>query len=58
MRARSLFIGDDADATAAICGQIAGAFYGARSIPENWTNLIVMLDEIAELADGLVPGPT
>ena len=49
-------LGDDADTTAAICGQIAGAFYGSGGIPESWTNLIAMRDEIVELADGLLPG--
>lgn len=29
-------IGNDADTTAAICGQIAGAFYGGSGIPESW----------------------
>src|SRR5436190_22437117 len=29
-------LGDDADTTAAICGQIAGAFYGETGIPEKW----------------------
>lgn len=29
-------LGDDADTTAAITGQLAGALYGARGIPEKW----------------------
>jgi len=29
-------LGDDADTTAAVCGQVAGAFYGASGIPEPW----------------------
>lgn len=49
-------LGDDADTTAAICGQVAGAFYGSGGIPESWTNLVVMRDEIVELADGLHRG--
>jgi ADP-ribosyl-[dinitrogen reductase] hydrolase len=48
-------LGDDADTTAAICGQVAGAFYGAGGIPERWVNLLAMRDEIVELADGLLP---
>jgi ADP-ribosyl-[dinitrogen reductase] hydrolase len=27
-------LGDDADTTAAICGQVAGAFYGEEGIPQ------------------------
>ncbi|CAF3711230.1 unnamed protein product [Rotaria sp. Silwood1] len=29
-------LGDDTDTTAAIYGQLAGAYYGYQSIPENW----------------------
>ncbi len=46
-------LGDDADTTAAICGQIAGAFYGAGSIPHGWSRRVVMRDEIVTLADSL-----
>ncbi len=49
-------LGDDADTTAAICGQVAGAFYGADAIPEPWANLLARRDEIAELADALLAG--
>jgi ADP-ribosyl-[dinitrogen reductase] hydrolase len=49
-------LGDDADTTAAICGQVAGAFYGVGGIPERWVSLLAMRDEIVELADGLLPG--
>lgn len=43
-------LGDDADTTAAICGQIAGAFYGFSAIPEHWRSSITMAKEIEELA--------
>ncbi|MEB3164768.1 MAG: ADP-ribosylglycohydrolase family protein [Prochlorothrix sp.] len=46
-------LGDDADTTAAICGQIAGAFYGESGIPEAWLACLVMRSEIAELAEAL-----
>ncbi len=46
-------LGDDADTTAAICGQLAGAFYGLAEIPEDWRNKITMADEILLLAEGL-----
>jgi ADP-ribosylglycohydrolase len=29
-------LGDDADTTAAICGQIADAYYGYNGIPQPW----------------------
>jgi len=46
-------LGDDADTTAAICGQIAGAFYGEMSIPDKWLTNLFMRDEITELANQL-----
>ena len=46
-------LGDDADTTAAICGQLAGAFYGESSIRPKWLDKIVMRREITELADRL-----
>jgi ADP-ribosyl-[dinitrogen reductase] hydrolase len=32
---KAVNLGDDADTTAAICGQIAGAFCGESGIPRN-----------------------
>lgn len=46
-------LGDDADTTAAVCGQVAGAFYGETGIPAKWLDRLVMRDEIAGLADRL-----
>ena len=46
-------LGDDADTTAAICGQLAGAFYGEKAIPRPWLKRLVMVDDIRALADGL-----
>jgi len=43
-------LGDDADTTAAICGQIAGAYYGVDDIPEDWLNKLTMKEEIEEMA--------
>lgn len=50
---RATNLGKDADTTAAICGQIAGAFYGESGIPESWRNKLAMHDEICLLADQL-----
>ena len=46
-------LGDDADTTAAICGQIAGAHYGVESIPPHWLHRLHMREFITELADRL-----
>ena len=48
---RAANLGDDADTTAAIAGQIAGAYYGFEAIPEHWREQLVMRDEIVEMAD-------
>ena len=46
-------LGDDADTTAAIYGQISGAHYGAEAIPSEWRKLLTMSTEIASMADDL-----
>ncbi len=50
---RATNLGEDADTTAAICGQIAGAYYGAEGIPASWREQLTMAAEICELADAL-----
>ncbi len=46
-------LGEDADTTAAVCGQVAGAHYGMAGIPEGWRSKLTMLQEITTLADRL-----
>lgn len=46
-------LGEDADTTAAVVGQVAGAFYGECAIPESWLAKLTMRAEITRLADGL-----
>ena len=46
-------LGDDADTTGAIYGQIAGAHYGAEAIPTSWRAKLAMADDITSLADRL-----
>jgi ADP-ribosyl-[dinitrogen reductase] hydrolase len=47
-------LGDDADTTAAVCGQLAGAFYGEAGIPPAWRERLAMRAEIVRLADALL----
>ncbi|MBK5528479.1 ADP-ribosylglycohydrolase family protein [Pseudomonas sp. TH06] len=47
-------LGDDADTTAAIVGQLAGAYYGVRDIPENWLEQLHEAEEITATADRLL----
>ena len=46
-------LGDDADTTAAICGQIAGGYYGLSGIPEAWREKLYMREEIEGLGSQL-----
>ena len=46
-------LGDDADTTAAICGQLAGAFYGLSDIPASWLERLAWIERITALADDL-----
>lgn len=50
---RAANLGDDADTTAAIAGQLAGARWGACSIPPAWREKVVAGDRIASLARAL-----
>jgi ADP-ribosylglycohydrolase len=47
-------LGDDADTTAAIFGQLAGAYYGIESIPANWLKHLAKRSELEALADQLL----
>ncbi len=46
-------LGDDADTTAAICGQLAGAYYCLDGIPESWKSELYMFDDLLSLATKL-----
>ena len=50
---RAVNLGDDADTTGAVYGQIAGAYYGAQGIPDGWLEKLAMRDLIEEYATNL-----
>lgn len=50
---RAANLGDDADTTAAIAGQLAGARWGAAGIPGSWYRRLRMADRITSLAVAL-----
>ena len=54
---RAANLGDDADTTAAICGQVVGAFYGEVGIPDRWLTRLAMVDEIRDMASRLQLAP-
>jgi ADP-ribosylglycohydrolase len=47
-------LGDDADTTGAVYGQIAGTYYGESGIPAEWRAKIAMHEKIEELAGRLL----
>jgi len=46
-------LGDDADTTGAVYGQLAGAFYGEDGIPEEWRGVLAHHNLIESYADKL-----
>ncbi len=47
-------LGDDADTTAAVYGQVAGAYYGVAEIPPDWRMRLAKRALIEDLAERLV----
>jgi len=47
-------LGDDADTTGAVYGQLAGTYYGIDGIPEKWVEKIAKKELILEYADKLL----
>ena len=47
-------LGDDADTTAAVYGQLAGAYYGVDAIPERWLERLAQSAMITRFADDLL----
>ena len=50
---RASNLGEDADTTAAITGQLAGALYGSGGIPEEWRRTVAWEPRIMGIAEGL-----
>ena len=44
-------LGDDADTTGAVYGQLAGAFYGEQEIPESWKAKLALRSTIEDFAE-------
>jgi ADP-ribosyl-[dinitrogen reductase] hydrolase len=45
--------GDDADTVGAITGAVAGARFGAESLPRSWLDTLSVTEELRQLASGL-----
>ncbi|HEX7900227.1 MAG TPA: ADP-ribosylglycohydrolase family protein [Planctomycetota bacterium] len=50
---KAVNLGDDADTTGAIYGQLAGAFYGVEGIPREWRGRLAHLEMLETFADRL-----
>ena len=51
---RAVNLGNDADTTGAVCGQLAGAYWGESGIPTEWLNGLAQSDVIDDLLCGLL----
>ena len=51
---RAVNLGDDADTTAAVCGQLAGAYWGESGIPVEWRDGLARKDMIEKALGGLL----
>ena len=43
-------LGEDADTTGAVYGQLAGAYYGVDAIPTHWRGMLAKLDVLESFA--------
>ena len=50
---KAVNLGEDADTTAAVYGQLAGAFYGRAGIHGEWVRRLAKRDDIERIASGL-----
>jgi ADP-ribosyl-[dinitrogen reductase] hydrolase len=53
---RAVDLGDDADTTGAVCGQLAGAYWGESGIPQEWRDGLSRPDMIEKALEGLLEG--
>jgi ADP-ribosylglycohydrolase len=51
---RAVNLGDDADTTGAVCGQLAGAYWGESGMPVEWLEGLAARDLIERALDGLL----
>ena len=47
-------LGGDADSIGAVCGQIAGAYYGFEAIPDRWLNAVKDHDKVNTLIEDFI----
>jgi ADP-ribosylglycohydrolase len=52
---RAVNLGDDADTTGAVCGQLSGAFWGESNIPAEWREGLAKKEMIEKALQGILP---
>ena len=55
---RAVNLGDDADTTGAVCGQLAGAYWGESGIPKEWREGLARPEMIEKALHGLLRNET
>jgi len=50
---KTVNLGDDADTTGAVCGQLAGAYWGESGIAAEWLEGLARLEMIEQALSGL-----
>ena len=50
---KAVNLGDDTDTTGAVAGGLAGIYYGAKNIPQDWLGTILKRNYIKSLCDNL-----
>jgi ADP-ribosyl-[dinitrogen reductase] hydrolase len=50
---KAVNLGDDADTTGAVCGQLAGAYWRVTGIPPEWLKGLAQRDELERAVGGL-----
>ena len=53
---KAVNLGNDADTTGAIYGQLAGAYYGLEAIPQRFKEKLVMKELILSYSEKLIEG--
>ena len=51
---RAVNLGDDADTTGAVCGQLAGAHWGESGIPQEWLSGLAGRELLERALQGLL----
>jgi ADP-ribosyl-[dinitrogen reductase] hydrolase len=51
---RAVNLGDDADTTGAVCGQLAGAYWGEAGIPVEWREGLARKDLLEDALNALL----